>query len=213
MPSRSSTRTTARPVSGAIVSATHVTKRATRTRTRVGLRDSLAGHCIPVAHGSRAAGDCTSWTGRAVPGRMDPVSSSQRRAHMKAKQVARGVYQVGLRGVNVFLIVAGDDLVLVDAGLRSSPARITEAVYGLGRLPQNVRAIVATHAHPDHVGGLAEMQRRTGAEIWMHPAAAALVRRGVLGRPLEAGPSRLSRTLVSALGRWSSRHGEAVVVG
>ena len=131
---------------------------------------------------------------------------------MKAKEVARGVYQVGLRGVNVFLIDAGDDLVLVDAGLRSSPARITEAVYGLGRLPQDVRAIVVTHAHPDHVGGLAEMQRRTGAEIWMHPADAALVRRGVLGRPLEAGPSRLSRTLVSALGRWSSRQGEAVVV-
>ena len=131
---------------------------------------------------------------------------------MKAKEVARGVYQVGLRGVNVFLIDAGDDLVLVDTGLRSSPTRITEAVYGLGRLPQDVRAIVVTHAHPDHVGGLAEMQRRTGAEIWMHPADAALVRRGVLGRPLEAGPSRLSRTVVSALGRWSSRQGEAVVV-
>ena len=131
---------------------------------------------------------------------------------MKARQVARGVYQVGLRGVNVFIVESGEDLVLVDAGLRKSPARITEAIYGLGRLPQDVHAIVVTHAHPDHVGGLAEMQRRTGAEIWMHPADAALVRRGVLGRPLEAGPSRLSRTVVSALGRFSSRQGEPVVV-
>jgi glyoxylase-like metal-dependent hydrolase (beta-lactamase superfamily II) len=131
---------------------------------------------------------------------------------MKAKEVARGVYQVGLRGVNVFLVEAGDDLVLVDAGLRKSPARITEAIYGLGRLPQDVRAIVVTHAHPDHVGGLAEMQRRTGAEVWMHPADAALVREGILGRPLEAGPSRRSRAVVGVLGRWSSRQGEAVVV-
>ena len=131
---------------------------------------------------------------------------------MKAKQVARGVYQVGLRGVNVFLIEAGDELVLVDTGLRKSPARITEAIYELGRLPQEVGAIVVTHTHPDHVGGLAEMQRRTGAEIWMHPDDAALVRQGILGRPLEARPSRRSRTVVWVLARVSSRRGEPVVV-
>ncbi len=131
---------------------------------------------------------------------------------MRAREVARGVYQVGLRGVNVFLIDVGDGLVLIDAGLRKSPAGITEAIYGLGRLPQDVRAIVVTHAHPDHVGGLAEMQRRTGAEIWMHPADAALVRQGILGRPLEAGPSRRSRAIVSVLGRVSSRQGEPVAV-
>src|SRR5660397_84841 len=102
---------------------------------------------------------------------------------MKPKAVARGVWQVGLRGVNVFLIEAGDGLVLVDAGLRHSPPRITEAIYSLGRLPQDVVAIVVTHAHRDHAGGLAEMMRRTGAEGWMHPADAALVRDGLYGRP------------------------------
>ena len=110
---------------------------------------------------------------------------------MKAKKVARGVWQVGLRGVNVFLIEAGDGLVLVDAGLRHSPPRITEAIYSLGRLPQDVVAIVVTHAHRDHVGGLAEMMRRSGAEVWMHPADAALVRDGLYGRPFPRGPGRI----------------------
>ena len=110
---------------------------------------------------------------------------------MKPKAVARGVWQVGLRGVNVFLIEAGDGLVLVDAGLRHSPPRITEAIYSLGRLPQDVVAIVVTHAHRDHVGGLAEMMRRTGAEVWMHPADAALVRDGLYGRPFPRGPGRI----------------------
>ncbi len=131
---------------------------------------------------------------------------------MLARQVVRGVYQVGLRGVNVFLVEAGSDLVLVDAGLRKSPPRITEAIYGLGRLPQDVRAIVVTHAHTDHVGGLAEMQRRTGAEVWMHPDDATLLRQGILGRPLEAGPSRRSRAAVGVIERLSSRRGEPVVV-
>src|SRR5665647_3407800 len=110
---------------------------------------------------------------------------------MKPKAVARGVWQVGLRGVNVFLIEAGDGLVLVDAGLRHSPPRITEAIYSLGRLPQDVVAIVVTHTHRDHVGGLAEMMRRTGAEVWMHPADAALVRDGLYGRPFPHGPGRI----------------------
>ena len=131
---------------------------------------------------------------------------------MKAKEVARGVYQVGLRGVNVFLVEAGDDLVLIDTGLRKSPPRITEAIYSLGRLPQQVRAIVVTHTHPDHVGGLAEMQRRTGAEVWMHSDDAELVRQGILGRLPEAGPGRRSRAVVWVIDHVSAHRGEPVVV-
>ena len=124
---------------------------------------------------------------------------------MKPKAVARGVWQVGLRGVNVFLIEAGDGLVLIDAGLRHSPPRITEAIYALGRLPQDVVAIVVTHAHRDHVGGLAEMMRRTGAEAWMHPADAALVRDGLYGRPFPHGLGRLFRL-------WPAPKGDAIAV-
>lgn len=118
---------------------------------------------------------------------------------MKPLLVARGVHQVGLRAVNVFLIEAGDDLVLIDAGLRGSPPRITEAIYSLGRLPQDVTAIIVTHAHPDHVGGLAEMKRRTGAQVWMHPADAELVARGVYGRPFGPGPSRAGNAVRRAM--------------
>ena len=127
---------------------------------------------------------------------------------MKAKEVARGVYQVGLRGVNVFLIDSGDGLVLVDAGLRNSPPRITEAIYSLGRLPQDVAAIVVTHAHRDHVGGLAEMKRRTGAEVWMHPADAALVRDGLYGRRLGRGHNRGSRVISQAMNLMPSSKGD-----
>jgi glyoxylase-like metal-dependent hydrolase (beta-lactamase superfamily II) len=130
----------------------------------------------------------------------------------KAKEVARGVYQVGLRGVNVFLIDAGDGLVLVDAGLKGSPAHITEAIYSLGRLPQDVIAIVVTHTHRDHVGGLAEMKRHTGAEVWMHPADAALVRDGLYGRPFGPGRDRASRAITRAMNLLPASRGEPVAV-
>ena len=131
---------------------------------------------------------------------------------MKPREVARGVHQVGLRGVNVFLIETGDGLVLVDAGLRGSPPRITEAIYSLGRLPQDVVAIVVTHTHRDHVGGLAEMKRRTGAEVWMHPADAALVRDGRYGRPFGRGRGRAGGGFVRVVNALPSPRGESVAV-
>ena len=73
-------------------------------------------------------------------------------------------------------------------------------------------AIVITHTHRDHVGGLAEMKRRTGAEVWMHPADAALLRDGLYGRPLGRGHSRASRVISRAMNLLPSSKGEAVAV-
>ena len=102
--------------------------------------------------------------------------------------------------------------VLIDAGLRRSPAKITEAIYSLRRQPQDVRAIIITHAHPDHVGGLAEMKRRTGAEVWMHPADAALVRDGRYGRPPLPASAPVGRALGRLLNLRLARRQEPVAV-
>jgi glyoxylase-like metal-dependent hydrolase (beta-lactamase superfamily II) len=131
---------------------------------------------------------------------------------MKARPVAAGVWQVGLRGVNVFLIEVDDRLVLIDAGLRGSLPRITEAIYSLGRRPDDVTAIVVTHAHRDHVGGLAEMARRTGAEVCMHPADAALVRQGVYGRRFGRSPSKGGDIVRRAMNLLPEPKGEPVAV-
>ena len=134
------------------------------------------------------------------------------------KRIATGVYQIGLGAVNVFLIDlddpgaggavhagseggAGEGLVLIDTGIAADARRIGQAIRDLGRRPEELRGIVVTHLHGDHIGGLATVKERTGAEVWMHPADAELVRTGVTMRALEPGPGHLRAFIVRQLGR------------
>ena len=115
------------------------------------------------------------------------------------REVASGVYQVGLGFVNVWLVEdAGGGLWLVDAGVEPGAERIGGAIRFLGRAPHELRGVVVTHLHPDHVGGLAAVKEHTGAEVWMGAADAELVRAGRRGRALEPGPG-LTRSLVVRL--------------
>ncbi|HLM53283.1 MAG TPA: subclass B3 metallo-beta-lactamase, partial [Pseudoxanthomonas sp.] len=61
-------------------------------------------------------------------------------------------------------------------------AQILANIAALGFKPDDVRAIVLSHEHFDHAGGLAELQRATGAPVLARAAAAAALRRGASDR-------------------------------
>jgi glyoxylase-like metal-dependent hydrolase (beta-lactamase superfamily II) len=74
----------------------------------------------------------------------------------------------GFTGLGVgraYLIVEADGLTVVDAGMTISAEPIVRQLGQLGRSPGEVRRILVTHAHPDHVGGLPRLKQRTGAEV------------------------------------------------
>ena len=82
-----------------------------------------------------------------------------------------GVHWIrGVRGGNVFLLEEPQALTLIDAGLPGSADRILSYIRSIGREPQELRAIVITHSHPDHAGGAAKLRERTGAQVWAHRA-------------------------------------------
>jgi glyoxylase-like metal-dependent hydrolase (beta-lactamase superfamily II) len=54
----------------------------------------------------------------------------------------------------------------VDAGLSIAAGPILRQIRQLGFEPGDVRRILISHAHPDHVGALPALVRETGAEVW-----------------------------------------------
>jgi len=79
------------------------------------------------------------------------------------------VYQITFHATNVLLIVE-PEMTLIDAGFRSGVPRILDFIAGLGRRPEDLRLIILTHNHVDHIGGLRELVKRTGARVACHRA-------------------------------------------
>ena len=84
-------------------------------------------------------------------------------------EVATDVHALRLIGVNAFLIM-GDELTLIDAGHRGSGVMLRRQLGALGRQMTDIKRIVCTHGHPDHIGGVQEVARASGATVLMHPA-------------------------------------------
>jgi glyoxylase-like metal-dependent hydrolase (beta-lactamase superfamily II) len=74
-------------------------------------------------------------------------------------EVAAGVHQIdGVRGGHCFLVL-GDQLTLVDTGMRGSSGPVVEYIRKLNRRPKNLSLVLLTHYHMDHIGGAKEIRQ------------------------------------------------------
>ena len=88
---------------------------------------------------------------------------------MSTLQVADGIHRVdGTRVGNAYVVEVDHGLVVVDSGIQGNATRVLRTVAQLGRRPEEVRVLVLTHWHPDHVGSAAAIKLRTGAEVAIH---------------------------------------------
>lgn len=79
---------------------------------------------------------------------------------------------------NAFLVEGEHGLNLVDVGWGRAPAAIRRSVEESGHRLSDITTIVVTHAHPDHVRGLAEMVALTSARVLIHEGDAPWLRTG-----------------------------------
>lgn len=89
-------------------------------------------------------------------------------------------YYVGVGGLGVVLITTSKGLILLDGGLPQSVPLIVSNLRTLGRRIEDVKWIGISHAHFDHVGGVAALARLSGARVASSPAAAAALRAGTV---------------------------------
>lgn len=83
-------------------------------------------------------------------------------------KVADGVYRIPARAANTYLIEAEKGLVLVDTGLPGSDTGILDAVSKLGRRPSDIKLVLLTHRHMDHIGSAAALKKATSATLASH---------------------------------------------
>jgi metallo-beta-lactamase class B len=80
-------------------------------------------------------------------------------------RITGNLYFVGTRGLSSFLFVTPQGHILIDSGLEETVPLIIANIEKLGFKPTDVKILLSSHAHYDHVGGQAEMKRRTGAQV------------------------------------------------
>ena len=120
-----------------------------------------------VTHGDppAACDDCAAWN-----------------ADQKPFRVFGNTYYVGVRGLSSILITSDQGHVLIDGDLPESAPKIAASVRELGFRIEDVKLILNSHVHFDHAGGIAELQRLSGATVAASPASARVLKRGRSGR-------------------------------
>lgn len=114
-----------------------------------------------VADAPHQCGDCPVWNKAREPFR-----------------VFGNTYFVGTDGLSALLVTGNAGHVLLDAGLPQSAPLIDANIRKLGFRTQDVKLIVVSHGHFDHGGGVASLQRFTGAQVAASPSTAEALRRG-----------------------------------
>ena len=120
-------------------------------------------------------------------------------------------YLVGTCGISAILITSGKGHVLIDGATAEAAPSIAANIERLGFRLRDVKLILSSHEHRDHVGGLAELQRRSGAPVRASAMAGPVL---TTGRKLPADPQAgiVDSFPPVQLGR-ALKDGETVAVG
>lgn len=83
----------------------------------------------------------------------------------KPFRIYGNTYYVGPHGLSSVLITSKASHVLIDGDLPESASQIAARIRELGFRVEDVKLIVNSHVHFDHAGGIAELQRMSGARV------------------------------------------------
>ena len=95
-------------------------------------------------------------------------------------RIFANIYDVGTCGVVVLLIAGPRGHILIDGATAEAAPHVARNIERLGFKLMEIRLMLASHEHLDHVGGSAELQRLTGARLMVMPEARYALESGLL---------------------------------
>jgi metallo-beta-lactamase class B len=122
-------------------------------------------------------------------------------------RVIGDIYFVGTNELAIYLVTTPAGHILIDSGLVETPPLVKESIEKLGFKPSDVKILLASHAHVDHVGGHAKMKELTGAKVLASAADAAVIRSG------GGGPIALDMTWPPAMVDAEVADGQEIALG
>lgn len=96
---------------------------------------------------------------------------------MHVNEVAENVFHVEGSQVNWYLLRDGQDVTLIDCGYPADAPAVEESLRQIGSRPEEVLAILATHAHTDHIGAANHLHERYRTPLYLAEAEVPHARR------------------------------------
>lgn len=112
--------------------------------------------------------------GAAAKGSRAAGAEGHPNAHF-TRNIAPGIHRLEHAHVNCYLLEEDDEVTIVDAAFPDTWPLLRQAVRAIGRKPMDVRALVLTHGHFDHLGFALHARKAWGLPIWVHANDAALL--------------------------------------
>jgi metallo-beta-lactamase class B len=93
-------------------------------------------------------------------------------------KILDSLYYVGTYDLAVYAIPTREGIILINTGINDSVPAIRKNMEAAGLKFSDVKLLLATHGHWDHVAAMAEIKRLTGARMFMHEDDAELLETG-----------------------------------
>lgn len=93
-------------------------------------------------------------------------------------RIAGNLYYVGTYDLTCYLITTAQGNILVNTGLAASVSQIKNNIEALGFKFSDIKILLTTQAHYDHVGAMAAIKKMTGARLMVDEGDAAVLADG-----------------------------------
>jgi glyoxylase-like metal-dependent hydrolase (beta-lactamase superfamily II) len=120
-------------------------------------------------------------------------------------RLAPSLHRIGDDHVSCYLVEEAGEVTIVDAGVPAFYGDLVAELAAMGRTIEDVRALVLTHGHSDHIGFAERVRDEHGVPVSVHELDAALAR-GEVPNPSAGLGARRLRSLLDFL-LWGARRG------